>query len=146
MKRHSLNRMVIDTLSRLQQELNQDNLTAREVRDAIEQRYHIQYPIQTIIVVLNRFVTKGTVKRISYAGREVRQRYAYYLSQPSQEVIDEKMKDRFQSFADEFFEGDVKAALRGVQYLLQNPPPGFSALSEGAVSNVVARSGESASS
>lgn len=117
-RRPSLNKMVMESLSELRQETKREAFTARAIKDSIIKRYDIDYPIQTIIVVLNRFMTKGQVGRITYAGREVRQRYAYYLKTPASKLEERRMWERLQAFADEFYGGDVRQAVEGAQALL----------------------------
>jgi hypothetical protein len=117
-QRPSLNRMILDALASLQETVDKDYVTAREVKDHIAEAHQLQYPIQTIIVVLNRFTQRGLVHRVTYAGEEVRQRYGYYLSQASHEAHELRVLNRFQALADEFFDGACHQALHALALML----------------------------
>jgi hypothetical protein len=134
MLRPSLNRMVLDALTHLQNDGAREFVTAREIKDYIAHHHEILYPIQTIIVVLNRFTGRGLVNRVTYGGEEVRQRYGYYLNQSSEEMIEEKIWSRFKAFADEFYQGDalqaVSAASRLIKKRHEPPQDGYQSVAE----------------
>jgi hypothetical protein len=118
--RQSLNRMVLDAMQTLHSaDTSLDFLTARSIKDAVEQHYNITYPIQTIIVVLNRFAARGVVNRVTFAGEEVRQRYGYYLCKPEEGVAESKIWGRFKAYADEFFQGNLEKAIDDTHQLME---------------------------
>jgi Fe2+ or Zn2+ uptake regulation protein len=118
--RQSLNRMVLDAMQILHQsDQTLDFLTARSIKDAVEQQFNVTYPIQTIIVVLNRFAARGVVNRVTFAGEEVRQRYGYYLCQPEVDVTESKIWGRFKAYADEFFQGNMEKAIDSTHQLVE---------------------------
>ncbi len=121
-KRHSLNEMVMGSLAALQEQgPDLDTAaTARDITDYILENYQVEYPIQTIIVVLNRLVKKGVVTRVANSGNDVRHRYCFYLNQSPQELREERIYRRFKDFAEEFFQGDLQLALYEVQKLVAN--------------------------
>jgi predicted transcriptional regulator len=102
----SLNKLVLSVLS---SRTHQTYVTAREIKDALLEEHQLDYQIQTIIVVLNRFCLKGTVIRCAFAGPEVRERYGYYLAISGEAFRETKLKERLASVAEELFEGDLKA-------------------------------------
>ena len=112
----SLNKMVLEVLSTLQQDFPQ--VSARQVRDAVSGQFGIEYPIQTIIVVLNRFVQKEVVHRHTTAGPETRQRYEYYLAATTEAERQALILKRFEVFAQELFDGDVVKAFEVTESLL----------------------------
>ncbi len=121
-KKHSLNEMILSSLAAIQEwEGRPDSsVTARSITDYILKTYEIEYPIQTIIVVLNRLVKKGLVTRVANTGDDVRHRYSFYLNQSPREMREERVYRRFKAFSDEFFDGDLELALHETQKLLIN--------------------------
>ncbi len=119
-KKHSLNEMILASLAAVQEQEKQvdSSATARDITDYIQQTYDIQYPIQTIIVVLNRLVKKGIVTRVSNTGEDVRHRYSFYLNQSPTELREERINRRFKAFADEFYGGDLELAVHEAQKML----------------------------
>lgn len=107
----SLNVMIMTAMETLRDEQSHEYVTARQVRDQIALADTIHYPIQTIIVVLNRFAAKGVINRRMVGSKQVRQRYLYYLVSNSDSIRQERMVEQFQAFADEFCQGNVQHAL-----------------------------------
>ena len=116
-KRHSLNAMIMAGLAALQEknQAAEPAATARDVTDYIRDAYGVAYPIQTIIVVLNRLVKKGLVSRITNQSDDIRHRYCFYLNQSPQELREERIFRRFKAFTDEFFQGNLELALFEIQ-------------------------------
>jgi predicted transcriptional regulator len=110
----SLNKMVLEALNQGQ---DKPYLTAREIKLFIKSSFDIDYQIQTIIVVLNRFNTKGTINRCTFAGPEVRERYGYYLVHNTANFRQEKLDERLTAIANEFFNGNKSDALTALNQL-----------------------------
>jgi predicted transcriptional regulator len=113
----SLNRMVLQALAHGQ---SKPFLTAREIKTLLKDLFDADYQIQTVIVVLNRFCAKGTVKRCTFAGPEVRERYGYYIPIDSDSFRENKLKERLTAIADELFTGDLRLALKALNQLNLN--------------------------
>ncbi len=119
--RYSLNEMVLDSLATLQErEPSREAFSAREITDFIAAHFGASYPIQTIIVVLNRMVTKQAIARKAQSFESSRNRFGFYLNSGTAAYRQDKILARFQSFADEFFNGNLNQALDETRKLVLN--------------------------
>lgn len=104
--------MVLGSIEQLALLHGENPVSSRQVRDAIQEFYGANYPIQTIIVVLNRFTEKGTLTRCTLEGQQVRQRYGYYMAEPLASRRAVLLEERVRAIADEFCRGCLVQTLQ----------------------------------
>jgi hypothetical protein len=114
----SLNAMTLAALQSLQATSLETAISARMVRDWIAKEQSFHYAVQTLIVVLNRFVQKGLVHRAQTEPGFSRQRYAFFLTQSLQHIRDNEILERFTVLASDYFEGNIPLALQHIKSLL----------------------------
>lgn len=116
--RRPLNEMVVASLAALQQDGHPHGATARDITNQLHRSYGLVYPIQTILVVLNRLARKGDVSRLAHPNPNLRHRYSFHLNMTPDKLREERIMRQFRALSDEFFDGNLQQALFELQKLL----------------------------
>lgn len=116
--RRPLGQMILDSLTTLQKEGTPYGVTAREITNHLQAAYHVTYPIQTVLVVLNRLASRGDVTRVQHPRPNARHRYAFYLCETPKLPQEDRLMGQFQAMADEFCEGNLQLLLFSLQKIL----------------------------
>jgi hypothetical protein len=114
----SLNALVLSALQGLMAISPQAAVGANEIKQFIQEQFTYVYSVQTIIVVLTRFMKKQLVHRTQLQNTASRQRFGFYLVQSLESMRNQELIKRFKPIADEFFNGDLLLASQTISQLI----------------------------
>jgi predicted transcriptional regulator len=114
----SLNALVLSALQALMAITPQSAVGANEIKTFIQEQFKYTYSVQTIIVVLTRFMKKQVVHRTQLSNPNSRQRFGFYLVQSLESMRNQELIKRFKPIAEEFFNGDLLLASQTIAQLI----------------------------
>lgn len=111
-KRASLNLLVLRALSHKHAFSTEKALTARDVRDFIYQQYGVFYTVQTLLIVLNRFVKKTQVIKFPKQSEGKRTSYHFYMLESLSELRRKQLLQGLKPLLKQTFQNDTVAFLQ----------------------------------